>query len=144
MTLLSGLFAALFLISAFLIFYTYVLFPAILSWLSGRQGPVKQEKLSRVIPVSIIMSAFNEEAVIGEKLLTIVKSDFPLDKLEVIVGSDASTDRTDEIVRELAKKYSNIKLHSYEMRRGKPAVINDLVSAALHPVIVLTDANVLF
>lgn len=141
---MSSLFAALFILSAFVIFYTYVLFPAILSWLSGRQGPVKPETNGKILPVSIIISAFNEESVIGEKLLTIVKSDFPSDMLEVIVGSDASTDRTNQIVEELSLKYPNIKLHCYDQRRGKPAVVNDLVAKAQHPILVMTDANVFF
>jgi glycosyltransferase involved in cell wall biosynthesis len=137
-------FAVLFLISAGLIFYTYVLFPSILGWLSGKQGPVKPEAGNIHLPVSIIMSVFNEETVIAEKLNTILSGNFPASKIEIIIGSDCSTDATNEIVEDFSAKYPNIRFHLYTERRGKPAVINDLIAAATHEIIILTDANVLF
>jgi glycosyltransferase involved in cell wall biosynthesis len=56
--------------------------------------------------VTIIMSVFNEEKVIGEKLESLFKTSYPIDKFSVIIGSDASNDNTDNIIREIQKKKS--------------------------------------
>jgi cellulose synthase/poly-beta-1,6-N-acetylglucosamine synthase-like glycosyltransferase len=144
MSPITVFFLALFLLAACLIFYTYVLFPAILTWLSERQGPVKPEPGKAVHPVSILMSVFNEEKVIAEKLNSILTGDFPLDKIEIIIGSDCSTDSTDRIVEEFAVKHRNIRFLRYSQRRGKPSVVNDLIANASNEIIILTDANVFF
>ena len=58
--------------------------------------------------VSILMSLFNEEEVIREKIESIFSNNYPEDKLEVIVGSDNSSDKTNEIMEELSSgKYKN-------------------------------------
>jgi cellulose synthase/poly-beta-1,6-N-acetylglucosamine synthase-like glycosyltransferase len=64
--------------------------------------------------------------------------------VEVLVGSDASTDRTDEIVLSLKKAYQRLNLVRMHERSGKASVLNSLVSQAKGEIIVLTDANVLF
>jgi cellulose synthase/poly-beta-1,6-N-acetylglucosamine synthase-like glycosyltransferase len=143
---LFALFLVLFLVSVFGVFYTYVLFPAILGRLARRKGPqrTEHEGNAEFVNLSILIAAYNEEAVIGQKLKSLAESKYPKDKLEVIVGSDASDDGTDEIVREYASSYPWIRVMSFPERRGKPSVINDLVAASAHELIILTDANVLF
>lgn len=59
--------------------------------------------------VSIIIAAHNEELVISDKLTSIIKGDYPLDKIEILIGSDNSTDNTNAILSEWAEKYSFIK-----------------------------------
>lgn len=139
-------FLILFLIASFLIFYAYVLFPLILARLISKRKkvPMDSEGNMGFEPVSILIAAFNEEGVIEEKLNSIANLNYPKDKIEVLVGSDASNDRTNEIVKQYEQKYPFIKLVAYNERRGKPSVINDLFSVALHEIIVLTDANVMF
>ncbi len=136
----------LFFASVFLIFYTYVIFPAVLSMLAARKR--KPETLyggNRDFPdLSIIISVYNEEKVIREKIESIINSDYPKEKLEVIIGSDASDDNTADIVNSYVRQHAFIKFIEYRNRRGKPSVINDLVSHASHSILVLTDANVFF
>jgi cellulose synthase/poly-beta-1,6-N-acetylglucosamine synthase-like glycosyltransferase len=94
--------------------------------------------------VSVIIAAFNEEKVIADKLNSILDSDFPPGKLEILIGSDASTDKTADIIKGFSGSIHPIRLTEFQERRGKPSVINDLVGLAANEIIILTDANVLF
>jgi cellulose synthase/poly-beta-1,6-N-acetylglucosamine synthase-like glycosyltransferase len=70
-------------------------------------------------------------------------SDYPADKLEIIVGSDASDDMTDELLSGLKKIYNDLKIKIYDVRTGKPAVINNLAHDANGEILIITDANVI-
>ena len=140
------IFEVLFYVSVFLIFYSYVVFPVILRFLA-RNIKIGQGNfpVNFVFPeVSIIISVYNEELVIKEKIESILNSNYSKEKLEIIIGSDASDDRTTEIVRSYMDKYSNIKYFEYSNRRGKPSVINDLIVQSSNEIIILTDTNVFF
>jgi cellulose synthase/poly-beta-1,6-N-acetylglucosamine synthase-like glycosyltransferase len=138
-------FSVFFYISLFLIFYTYVIFPVILHLMSVRKKVVSGFESNQHFPgVSIIISVFNEERVISEKIESILQSDYPKDKIELIIGSDASTDSTSGIIKSYGDKYPFIHFFEFNERRGKPTVINDLVDHAANPIIVMTDANVFF
>jgi cellulose synthase/poly-beta-1,6-N-acetylglucosamine synthase-like glycosyltransferase len=135
----------LFWLSVFLVVFSYALYPLILQILAAGKKPnsmVYEEK--DLPPVSVIIAAFNEESVIAEKLLSVLASKYPPEKLEILVGSDASTDRTIPIVREFAQKHNFIRYFDFTERRGKPSVVNDLASHAKGEILVLTDANVMF
>ncbi len=145
MTTAIWIFLVLFYISLFLIFYTYVIFPGILHLFSRFRQRVKNPEHNKEFPkVSIIISVFNEEKVIKEKIESIINSEYPAENVELIIGSDASSDGTSGIVNSYANKNSNLRFFEFPERRGKPAVINDLVSHAVNPIIVMTDANVFF
>jgi cellulose synthase/poly-beta-1,6-N-acetylglucosamine synthase-like glycosyltransferase len=107
-------------------------------------------KKPRVLPgeftasVGILVAAYNEEKVIGEKLQSIMNSDFPLEKVHVYIGSDASIDRTNAVVEEFARKNRNIHLTVFPGRTGKAAIINRLAEDCKEEIFILTDANVLF
>lgn len=93
--------------------------------------------------VSVLIPVYNEETVIREKLTGILLSDYPAELLEILVGSDASDDSTDEIVESVAAGEKRIKLHRSNMRRGKSAMLNDLAALAGGDILIITDANVL-
>ncbi|MBS1634435.1 MAG: glycosyltransferase [Bacteroidetes bacterium] len=95
-------------------------------------------------PVTIIFSAFNEAAVIERKLQSIIDSDYPKEKLRVLIGSDASTDTTCTIIERFTESYPWITLYKNTQRQGKLNVINDLVDKATTDLLILTDANVFF
>lgn len=88
--------------------------------------------------VSLIISAYNEAAVIRQKLENSLSLDYPRDRLEVIVASDGSTDRTPEIVREYA---GDVALYHYPQRRGKNTALNDTIARASGEILIFTDAN---
>ena len=124
---------AIFWFSLFLIFHTYILFPSILQLLAPakkqkntdnlQDNPDTPEKLPFL---SVLIAAFNEEEVIEAKIRSVLQSDYPADKLEIWVGSDNSTDRTNEILSELEKENSLVRVRIFEERTGKPDVINQL------------------
>jgi cellulose synthase/poly-beta-1,6-N-acetylglucosamine synthase-like glycosyltransferase len=119
--------------------HTYILYPLILKLLSlfHTSEPIPPHDLPKV---SILIAAYNEEKVIKQKLESIFSSDFPKLKIEVIVGSDASTDNTNEII----KSFSNIRLVEFTGRSGKIKIINHLATIAKNEILIITDANVIF
>jgi cellulose synthase/poly-beta-1,6-N-acetylglucosamine synthase-like glycosyltransferase len=92
--------------------------------------------------VTIIIPAYNEEDCIEEKLLNSLALDYPADKLEIIISSDNSTDRTAEIVRKYVD--DRIKFNEFKKRSGKMGVLNKSVPLAGGDILVFTDANALF
>src|SRR2546427_854866 len=136
--------AVLTLTSLGLLLYTYVGYPALL-WLLNRVLPAP-ESLStdptRWPDVSILLSAYNEKDVIADRMQNLLELDYPRERLEILVGSDGSTDPTCEIVNRFNPQ--GIRLVAFERRRGKASVLNDLVAQARGEIVVLTDANTFF
>jgi cellulose synthase/poly-beta-1,6-N-acetylglucosamine synthase-like glycosyltransferase len=95
-------------------------------------------------PVSIIMSVYNEEKVIREKIDSIYNSNYPAEKIELLVGSDNSTDVTNMICTELSEKYPGFRFFPFSIRQGKPSVINQLAEKARYDHLIFTDAKVFF
>lgn len=127
----------LFWIALLTLAYHYLGYPILLLAL----GVGKKEQLcsADITPsVSLIISAFNEESVIRQKLDNSLSLDYPRDRLEIIVASDGSTDRTPAIVREYADA---VTLYQYPQRRGKNAALNDTAPHARGDILVFTDAN---
>lgn len=102
--------------------------------------PVAKEKYEP--GVSIVLSVWNEEDVIGGKIENLLSLEYPYEKLEILIGSDGSTDKTNEIVRQLDD--ARIKLVENPTRRGKMITINELVNKAGNEIIVFTDARQMF
>lgn len=125
-----------------LVLYTYAGYPAIL-YLIGRfsRRPEVANPDFGTPSVCLVISAFNEEAVIRHKL----ENSLALEHrgpLRIIVASDGSTDRTVAIAREY--EANGVVVEHFERRRGKNAVLNDVVKTATDDIIVFTDANCLF
>jgi cellulose synthase/poly-beta-1,6-N-acetylglucosamine synthase-like glycosyltransferase len=125
----------------------YILYPLILKVLAHFTSPPpsahsnENNSTAASMPaISILMAAYNEEKVIGEKIQSILLSNYPTEKIEILVGSDSSTDSTNPIVQ----SFAGVKLIAFEQRSGKVKIINQLVAQASHPLLILTDANVLF
>lgn len=132
--------------SVLLLLHTYIFYPLILSILGvfSKENKITYDRGEDLPVVSVIMAAFNEEGVIGEKVESIYANDYPEEKLEVLVGSDASDDRTVDILQDLQKKYPTLQVYDFRQRRGKGNVVNDLVERCSGSILVLTDANVMF
>lgn len=101
----------------------------------------KRETLKKDITpsISLIITAYNEAESIKLKLENTLELDYPQDKLEIIVASDASTDKTDEIVRSFADR--NVKLVALPYRGGKSMAQNAALAEAAGEIIVHTDAT---
>lgn len=89
--------------------------------------------------VTVLITAFNEEDSIREKLENTLRIDYPADKLEILVASDGSTDRTDEIAGAFASR--GVKLFRQEGRVGKTTTQNNAVEQATGEIILFSDAT---
>ena len=94
------------------------------------------------LKVSLIIAAYNEERVIEKKIKNSLALDYPKDKLEIIIFSDSSVDKTDEIVKQY--KDSGIKLYRIEGRRGKTFCQNEVVKLAEGEILIFSDANSMY
>ena len=87
----------------------------------------------------VAIPVYNEEEVLPAKLENALALDYPKDRLEIVVASDGSTDRTVAIAREFAPQ--GVVVHEYRTNRGKNAALNDTVPAARGDIIVFQDPN---
>jgi cellulose synthase/poly-beta-1,6-N-acetylglucosamine synthase-like glycosyltransferase len=91
-------------------------------------------------PVTVVVAAYNEVSCIAQKVANTLEIDYPRERLQLLVGSDGSTDGTDELVRKA--RDSRVVLSRAE-RAGKTTVLNRCIPAAAGEIVVLTDANTL-
>ncbi len=120
------------------VFYQYCGYPLLLVLLGrNRRGTLCSPDITP--SVSLIISAYNEEKVICRKIENSLSLDYPREKLEIIVASDGSTDKTCEIARSYER--DGVVLYHHPERRGKNMVLNDVVSQAKGEILVFTDAN---
>ena len=92
--------------------------------------------------VSIVVAAYNEAHRIEQRLGNLADLDYPRDRLEILVGSDGSTD--DTVARARAHVGAGGQVLAFDTRRGKPAVINELVAAARGDIVVFADVRQAF
>jgi cellulose synthase/poly-beta-1,6-N-acetylglucosamine synthase-like glycosyltransferase len=121
-----------------LLAYVYVGYP-VLVYLVSVSFPKKVNCGDIEPTVTVLITAFNEEAAIGDKLENTLTIDYPADKLEILVASDGSTDGTDAIVREFEER--GVKLFRQEGRVGKTATQNKAVEQATGEIILFSDAT---
>ncbi|MBN2034867.1 MAG: glycosyltransferase family 2 protein [Deltaproteobacteria bacterium] len=128
----------IFWVSVLLIFYAYVGYPLLTVLLSFFvKRPVQKGDIEP--HVTFLITAYNEEKNIREKLENTLGLDYPKEKLEIVVASDGSTDKTDEIVREFDEK--GVILQRVEGRVGKTETQNQAVKRAKGDVIIFSDAT---
>ena len=122
--------------------YVYAGYPFAL-WLLAGLKPSPPLTPDRDWPsVSLIIAAFNEERVMSQKLMNALSLDYPREKLEIIVASDGSTDRTDEVVAGFLSH--GVRLIRIDGRQGKTAVQNAATAQATGEILVFSDANALY
>lgn len=121
--------------------YAYVGYPALV-WAVSRLRP-RAVRRGQIEPtVTVIITAYNEERDLAAKLDNTLALDYPGDKLEVLVASDCSSDRTDEIARSYAAR--GVRLHRQAERLGKTAAQNAAVELARGDVLLFSDATTLY
>lgn len=120
------------------LFYVYVGYP-LLVWLVGVLHPRVVKKSDFEPTVTILITAYNEEKAIRAKLENTLQLYYPKKKLEILVASDGSTDKTDEIVKEFAAQ--GVKLFRQEGRMGKTFTQNKAVEQSNGEIILFSDAT---
>jgi len=108
----------LFFILIFLTAYSFVVYPAILLVISGLVHRPWEEGEIRPV-VTVIVSAHNEEAVIAQKVRNCLDLDYPEGVIDIMVVSDGSTDRTDEIVSSIKDRRVSLAVFPGPCNRGQ-------------------------
>jgi cellulose synthase/poly-beta-1,6-N-acetylglucosamine synthase-like glycosyltransferase len=120
----------------FVVAYVYFGYPLLVS--TGLLGGKKPVRRGTPLPtVSIIIPAHNERQSIGKKIESIATFTYPQERIEILVGSDGSTDGTAEVVR----SYPNVVLYESTQQRGKSSIQNELVLRSSGDILVFTDAD---
>lgn len=139
-----------------IVLYTYVGYPVVLFVCYGlvqvkrdlRYLRTRGERRRRELPddrlptVTMLFAAYNEEEHLAEKLKNTLELDYPADKLQVVIVSDGSSDRTNAILQSVNDPRFDIVMR--EDRAGKCAALAVAVERARHNILVLSDASTVF
>jgi cellulose synthase/poly-beta-1,6-N-acetylglucosamine synthase-like glycosyltransferase len=128
-------------VSIFGLVYPYVLYPLLLT-LVGRVALRRAAPASELPRVAVLVSAFNEESRILEKIRNFDSLDYPPELMEIWIGTDGSIDRTAETIRMV--NHPRVRLLERKERGGKTTVLNDLATRARADIFVFTDVNAHF
>jgi glycosyltransferase involved in cell wall biosynthesis len=121
------------------IVWTHLGYPALAGVLARtRPRPVRKADITPT--VCVIVAAHDEEAVIGRRVENLVALDYPPERLEIVVASDASTDETDAIIEEIARREPRVRLLRCP-RGGKVAAQDAAVRHASSEIVAFSDAN---
>lgn len=126
-----------------LVAYAYAIYPAIIflcSRIFGKDPRPRDLDDVDLPAISLLIAAHNEEAVIEQRILNALAMDYPTNRLEIVVASDGSDDRTNSILRRYTPR---VRLLDYAFRRGKAATVNDAMTVARGDIVILSDANTL-
>jgi cellulose synthase/poly-beta-1,6-N-acetylglucosamine synthase-like glycosyltransferase len=121
-----------------LLVYVYVGYPAVV-WMRSRLFPRPVLRSSLQPHVSVVVVAHNEAHRIGRRIENLLSSEYPPERLSIIIGSDGSTDGTAECAARYADR--GVIVWNFGQRRGKAAVLNDLVARATGEIVVFADAR---
>lgn len=129
--------SVVFWISLSLLLYAYLGYPALVYlWAHVGARPLRPGQVEP--DVSLLIVAHNEASRIEGRLENVLSLAYPRDHLEVVLASDGSTDRTVERARKYAP---GVTIVAFQTRRGKPAVLNEIIPKALGEIVVLADAR---
>jgi poly-beta-1,6-N-acetyl-D-glucosamine synthase len=121
-----------------LLAYVYLGYP-LLAWALRRARPRPVSRAPIEPYVTVVVVAHNEAHHIGRRIENLLNSDYPRERLKIIVGSDGSTDETVE--RALRYADQGVTVRNVGQRRGKPAMLNDLIASADGEIVALADAR---
>ncbi len=138
---MSGLAQFVFWACAAILFYVYAGYPLLLALIGAFVHREKPE-LGYEPTLSVLIAAYNEEANIGRKIEQTLALEYPADKIEILVLSDGSSDRTDDIVRSYPD--SRVRLVRIPERHGKTHAQNEGVRAARGEVLIFSDATTVY
>lgn len=131
----------LYIILCFLVIHSYILYPLILLVIKKKSTVIDMNRNYRP-SVTILISAYNEEKTIRDRIENLLNLNYPKEKIQILIGSDCSTDQTNAIVSEYGEK--GVLLSAFSDRRGKSSVLNDLMKTSVNEIIIFSDANTFF
>lgn len=123
-----------------LIAYTFIVYPFLLKLLSFIFGKPLNTNKNFQPDISVVISAYNEQEYIEEAVDSLFNTDYPNEKIKAYIGSDGSTDKTFEIIGNLAAKNKNIIVFNFD-RLGKNKVLNQMVPKTDTELVFFMDAD---
>jgi len=131
----------IFLFSIVVIFYAYFGYPLVLLLMKHNYDDMANANVVFEPGISIIIPAHNEERVIEEKIHNTLALDYPKENVELILISDGSRDRTEEIAKAYLDK--GLKLYKLPERKGKAAALNLGLKKAKNEIVVFSDSSIM-
>lgn len=154
--MLDGVLAAAVVLCIGAVVYSYALYPfvllsvaAIAQALRDAAFVFRKSERRKTEPdtdwprVAVVISAYNEERHLAQRIDNLLALDYPADRLVAYIGSDGSRDRSAEILARYEGE-ARVRGFAFEQNRGKANVLNDLVSRGDEPILVFSDANTFF
>src|SRR5665213_861922 len=133
-------FEVLFWLGPATVVYTFAGYPVVISLLAALQRRMPRQAASSILPtVSVVVVAYNERSRLPARLENLLTSEFPPDKLEIIVVSDGSTDGTEQSVP--PEYASRVRMLVQPSRLGKAAGLNRALASATGEIVVFADAR---
>jgi cellulose synthase/poly-beta-1,6-N-acetylglucosamine synthase-like glycosyltransferase len=136
----------IFWLSVLLIGFSYVVYPILLAFAAKLFG--KSNNFSDISEiedwpeVAVVIAAFNEEQDIKQRVENLLAQDYPANKITYFIGSDGSTDDTNEILNKFNDP--RLKAQLFKVNRGKASVLNNLIELVDQPIVIFSDANTHF
>jgi cellulose synthase/poly-beta-1,6-N-acetylglucosamine synthase-like glycosyltransferase len=107
-----------------------------------RQTPQKKSVPEELLPsFSIVVPVKNEERVIDRLLNSLSALNYPVNKREIIIVEDGSTDKTNDICMNYAKEHANVKIFHKPISNGKPSALNFGLAHAKGDIVAVFDAD---
>lgn len=122
--------------------YCYAGYPLLLAFLAKIMRNPARVVNDHEPFVSVVLPAFNEEVVISRCLDSLLAQNYPKEKLEIVVGSDCSSDRTNDILRDYASRFPQVRALCFTDRRGKIPTLADATKQSNGEILVFVDADV--
>ena len=129
------------LVGIFFLFYPYVVYPLLLTLAAKIFGKTPPTPDMTTPVISILVPCYNAEDNVEFKIKNLLDLDYPKDNLELILVSDFSEDRTDDIIQQYAQKHAEIKFLRTPERYGKEKALQMALQEARGEVIVLNDCT---
>lgn len=134
-------------VCAFIILWTMIGYPLFLQILDKilKAPPIKKD-YNYLPSVTVLVVAHNEEKVIKDKLENLIDIEYPHNKFSIMVTSDFSTDKTNDIVKKFIEEHNDydIRLHKTMNHGGKTNAQNEAVRQIKSELVIMTDANCIF
>jgi len=128
-------------ISLSVLFYCYLGYGLLIYFITGLARIIRSratlKKSNNLLPVTLVVTAYNEEKILAQKIQNTLLIDYPAELLHLLFITDGSADGSDKLVQQ----YPAIRLLHQPERRGKYAAIKRAMQQVKTPVVVFSDAN---
>ncbi len=138
---MSAVSVSLLLLGFLLVLWSYLAYPALLRRLAARRAPMAGTAAAALPSIEVLVSAADEETVIADRVSDLLAQEAG-GSYRVLIGCDGCADQTAERARGAGDP--RVRVVEFGKRRGKAAVLNDLVAVSQAEVLVFTDANTRF